>query len=120
MGAFGVGARKQRGWGSAGQAVERVSIAARSAGPRACAGTQLALGILAAIRNNMVGHELFEPTIGHRHSGRHNDGVTTPAEAFYSAATILPIVMGWRGDEFSDDAESLELAAAAALSGRVR
>jgi hypothetical protein len=90
------------------------------AGPRACAGTQLALGILAAIRNNMVGHELFEPTIGHRHSGRHNDGVTTPAEAFYSAATILPIVMGWRGDEFSDDAESLELAAAAALSGRVR
>ena len=46
--------------------------------------------------------------------------MTTPAEAFYSEATILPIVMGWRGDEFSDDAESLELAAAAALSVRVR
>ena len=84
------------------------------AGPRACAGTKLALGLLQTMRERLASSSAFAPERGHRFSGRNNDGVTTPAEAWYFVKTVVPIVLGFRrGEGESDDA--LERAAAKAL-----
>ena len=84
------------------------------AGPRACAGTKLALGLLQTMRERLASSSAFAPERGHRFSGRNNDGVTTPAEAWYFVKTVVPIVLGFRRGEGESD-EALERAAAKAL-----
>ena len=83
-------------------------------GPRACAGTSMALGVLNAIHQKMLGRPGFEPERGHRFSGRNNDGVTSLAEVWYFAKTVLPVVFGFGGEK-TTEAAALERAAAAAL-----
>ena len=83
-------------------------------GPRACAGTSMALGVLNAIHGKMLGRPGFEPERGHKFSGRNNDGVTSFAEVWYFAKTVLPVVAGFGGEK-TTEAAALERAAAAAL-----
>ena len=83
------------------------------AGPRACAGTTLALGLLNAMRSQLLGRPEFHPERGHRFSGRNNDGNTTIGEVWYFVKTVLPIVLGFRRE--SDGVDTLERAAASAL-----
>ena len=83
-------------------------------GPRACAGTSMALGLLNAIHGKMLGRPGFEPERGHKFSGRNNDGVTSFAEVWYFAKTVLPVVAGFGGEK-TTEAAALERAAAAAL-----
>ena len=65
------------------------------AGPRMCAGTSMALGVLRAVANGFEGCENFKPEIGHKYSGRHNDGVSSFSEAIYFTKTVVPIVFGF-------------------------
>ena len=83
-------------------------------GPRACAGTSMALGVLNAIHQKMLGRPGFEPERGHKFSGRNNDGVTSRSEVWYFAKTVLPVVFGFGGEK-TTEAAALERAAAAAL-----
>ena len=83
------------------------------AGPRACAGTKLALGLLQTMRERLASSSAFAPERGHRFSGRNNDGGLTPAEAWRFVKTVVPIVLGFRRGRKSD--EALERAAAKAL-----
>ena len=83
-------------------------------GPRACAGTSMALGVLNAIHQKMLGRPGFEPERGHKFSGRNNDGVTSLSEVWYFAKTVLPVVFGFGGEK-TTEAAALERAAAAAL-----
>ena len=78
-------------------------------GPRACAGTSMALGVLNAIHQKMLGRPGFDPERGHRFSGRNNDGVTSLAEVWYFAKTVLPVVFGFGGEK-TTEAAALERA----------
>ena len=67
------------------------------AGPRACAGTSLALALLRPMHASLRSHPLFQPDKGHRYSGRNNDGAISVREALYFARIILPVVLGGGG-----------------------
>jgi hypothetical protein len=103
--------RRTKGGGGGGSA----SWPVFGAGPRACAGTTLALGVLRAVAKGCVGRERFRPSLGHRFSGRNNDGKTTPGEAWYFARTVVPVVLGLRKEPV--EAEALERRARDALEG---
>ena len=64
------------------------------AGPRGCAGSNLALTFLKHVREELLPLPQFVPEHGHRYSGRNNDGNTTLAEALYLMRTVAPIVLG--------------------------
>ena len=82
-------------------------------GPRKCAGTTLALGLLQTMHSEMLKHPAFEPGRGHKYSGRNNDGITTPGEIWYFVKTVFPIVFGLRRE--GEDWSEMERAAANAL-----
>jgi hypothetical protein len=64
------------------------------AGPRMCAGTGMALGVLRAVATGFQNTDRFEPERGHKYSGRHNDGVASFTELAYFVKTVVPIVLG--------------------------
>jgi hypothetical protein len=64
------------------------------AGPRACAGTAMAMALLRPMLTELVPLQRFQPETGHRFSGRHNDGTLTLAEALYFARTVGGVVLG--------------------------
>jgi hypothetical protein len=66
------------------------------AGPRACAGSQLALALLRPIHSSLRLLTGFQPQVGHRYSGRHNDGKASLRESLYFARTVAPVVLGLR------------------------
>ena len=75
------------------------------AGARMCAGTSAALGVLRAVATTLVAAgDAFAPELGHKYSGRHNDGVSSLGEAWYFARTVVPIVLGF-GRERQDGVE---------------
>ena len=89
------------------------------AGPRMCAGTSAALGVLRAVASALsAAGDAFAPEVGHKYSGRHNDGVSSLHEAWYFARTVAPIVLGF-GRERQDGAE-LERRAREALEGKTQ
>jgi hypothetical protein len=62
-------------------------------GPRACAGTQLALAVLRPLHATLRAHPRFVPERGHRYSGRNNDGGFSVAETLYFIRAIVPVVL---------------------------
>ena len=88
------------------------------AGPRMCAGTSAALGVLRAVASTLsAAGDAFAPEAGHKYSGRHNDGVSSLCEAWYFARTVVPIVLG-SGRERQEGAE-LERRARQMLEGKM-
>ena len=84
-----------------------------------CAGTSAALGVLRAVASALsAAGDAFAPEVGHKYSGRHNDGVSSLHEAWYFARTVAPIVLGF-GRERQDGAE-LERRAREALEGKTQ
>ena len=62
-------------------------------GPRACAGTALALGLLRPMHASLRTLPAFQPAVGHRFSGRNNDGNVSWREALYFVKTIVPVLL---------------------------
>ena len=60
-------------------------------GPRACVGRHIALPLMVGLLGPMVaaGAPRFAPEVGHRWSGRHNDGATSVGEAAYQMAHFV-------------------------------
>lgn len=84
------------------------------AGPRMCAGTSAALGVLRVVASTLAAAgEAFAPEAGHKYSGRHNDGVSGLSEAWYFARTVAPIVLGFGRER--QDGDALERRAREAL-----
>ena len=84
------------------------------AGPRMCAGTSAALGVLRVVASTLAADgEAFAPEAGHKYSGRHNDGVSGLSEAWYFARTVAPIVLGFGRER--QDGDALERRAREAL-----
>jgi hypothetical protein len=83
-------------------------------GPRQCAGTQLAMAYLKALKEELADHAdakgRFVPEKGHRYSGRNNDGTSSVAEVMYFIRTILPVI-------FHRSADPTAMAATAGATG---
>lgn len=68
-------------------------------GPRKCAGPQLALPLLRAMRAHLLPSPLFVPEQNHRYSGRNNDAFSW-REWLYFVKTVVPaLLQGPPGDE---------------------
>jgi len=71
-------------------------------GPRACAGTNLALALMRPLHATLRELEQFRPSLNHRYSGRNNDGAVGFAETLYFLKTVLPVVLFSRGGQAED------------------
>ena len=72
------------------------------AGPRACAGTSLALALMRPIHATLRSLDTFRPAAGHRFSGRNNDGSLSVSEALYFLRAVAPVVLFARGGQAED------------------
>lgn len=75
------------------------------AGPRACAGTSLALALLRPMHTawSALGEKAFQPAKGHLYSGRHNDGNVSFREALYFMRVIGAVVLFAKGQGVAED-----------------
>ena len=71
-------------------------------GPRACAGTNLALALMRPLHATLREAEAFQPARNHRFSGRNNDGAVSLAETLYFLRVVLPVVLFSRGGQAED------------------
>jgi hypothetical protein len=83
------------------------------AGPRACAGTNLALALLRPVHAQLRAAPAFAPARNHRYSGRNNDGNVSLKEMCYFLKVIAPVVLFAR-DTGDVDGGEVEAAAAKA------
>jgi hypothetical protein len=63
------------------------------AGPRACAGTNLALALLRPVHATLRPAATFAPARNHRFSGRNNDGNVSLSEMWYFLKVVAPVVL---------------------------
>ena len=63
------------------------------AGARICAGRHMAMKAMTGLfTDSLVRSDRFQPELGHKYSGRHNDGKETMPETIYQLQFALQIV----------------------------
>ena len=62
------------------------------AGSRSCAGKHYAMAAMVPMFEKLLCNPKFQPRLGHRYSGRNNDGEESLGESIYQIQTFLEVM----------------------------